>query len=303
MRPGLKTIDDATAHPPPHPDRLREGGEAAADAMRQRLLTFVVIGGGPTGVEMAGAIAELREDGAARGFPQHRSRARPASSWSRRAPRLLAAFPAALSRPCQARSGEARRRGAPRPPGDRLRRARGVVIDGLEGIESRMRASGRPAWPPRRPPNGWAPRRTAPAGSRSIRISPCRTIPRSSSSATPPRSRAQTASRCPGIAPVAKQQGAYRRRRAAPPDPAGEAPPAPRFRYRNFGTLATIGRASAVADFGWIRLNGYLAWLLWGMIHVFFLIGFRNRLAVLAEWLWAYVSFRRGARLITGSDS
>jgi NADH dehydrogenase FAD-containing subunit len=77
----------------------------------------------------------------------------------------------------------------------------------------------------------------------------------------------------------------------------------PRFRYRNFGTLATIGRASAVADFGWIRMNGYLAWLLWGMIHVFFLVGSRNRLAVLTEWLWAYVSFRRGARLITGSDS
>jgi NADH dehydrogenase FAD-containing subunit len=59
----------------------------------------------------------------------------------------------------------------------------------------------------------------------------------------------------------------------------------------------------AVADFGWIRMNGYLAWLLWGMIHVFFLVGSRNRLAVLTEWLWVYVSFRRGARLITGSDS
>ena len=74
-----------------------------------------------------------------------------------------------------------------------------------------------------------------------------------------------------------------------------------RFRYRNRGTLATIGRASAVADFRWVRVSGFLAWLLWGMIHVFFLIGYRNRILVLTEWLWAYVSFQRGARLITGT--
>jgi NADH dehydrogenase len=105
----------------------------------------------------------------------------------------------------------------------------------------------------------------------------------------------------PGVAPAAKQQGAFvaeALRRRVKGSAAG-----PAFRYRNFGSLATIGRASAVADFGWIRMNGYLAWLLWGMIHVFFLVGSRNRLAVLTEWLWAYVSFRRGARLITGSNS
>jgi NADH dehydrogenase FAD-containing subunit len=75
------------------------------------------------------------------------------------------------------------------------------------------------------------------------------------------------------------------------------------FRYRDYGNFATIGRHAAVADFGWIRLSGYFAWLLWGVAHVFFLIGFRNRLAVMLNWMWAYVTFQRGARLITGPGS
>lgn len=73
-----------------------------------------------------------------------------------------------------------------------------------------------------------------------------------------------------------------------------------RHRDRPPGSLATIGRKSAVADFGFIRLDGQIAWLLWGLVHVLFLIGFRNRLVVLFDWLWAYLTFKRGARLITG---
>ena len=105
----------------------------------------------------------------------------------------------------------------------------------------------------------------------------------------------------PGLAPVAKQQGAYVARvlRARL---AGKPPPGP-FRYRNFGTMATIGRRAAVADFGWIRINGTLAWLLWGAVHVSFLISFRNRLVVILDWLWSYVTFQSGARLITGPGS
>ena len=71
------------------------------------------------------------------------------------------------------------------------------------------------------------------------------------------------------------------------------------FHYRHLGSLATIGRGRAVADFGWIRLSGRLAWLLWGLVHIAFLIGFRNRIVVLMDWLWAYVTFKRGACLIT----
>jgi NADH:ubiquinone reductase (H+-translocating) len=100
----------------------------------------------------------------------------------------------------------------------------------------------------------------------------------------------------PGIAPAAKQAGQYvagvirARLRGRPTRP---------FRYRHLGNLATIGRTAAVADFGWLRLTGPVAWLLWGMVHIYFLIGFRNRLVVALDWLWAYLTFQRGARLIT----
>ena len=74
------------------------------------------------------------------------------------------------------------------------------------------------------------------------------------------------------------------------------------FRYRDKGSLATIGRASAVADFGRLRFGGFFAWLLWLLVHVFFLIGFRNRFLVIGEWAWSYLTYERGARLITGPD-
>ncbi len=105
----------------------------------------------------------------------------------------------------------------------------------------------------------------------------------------------------PGLAPVAKQQGAYVAR-VLRAQLSGRAAPEP-FRYRNLGTMATIGRRAAVADFGWLRLDGTPAWLLWGLIHVSFLIGFRNRLVVMLDWLWSYVTFQSGARLITGPGS
>ena len=78
--------------------------------------------------------------------------------------------------------------------------------------------------------------------------------------------------------------------------------PAGPFRYRNYGNLATIGRKAAVVDFGWIRLHGYIAWWLWGFAHIYFLIGFRNRLAVALDWFWSYLTFQRSARLITGPN-
>jgi NADH:ubiquinone reductase (H+-translocating) len=82
---------------------------------------------------------------------------------------------------------------------------------------------------------------------------------------------------------------------------AGE--PAQPFRYRNYGNMATIGRAKAVADFGWLKMQGYLAWLAWLFIHVAKLIGFRNRLSVMLQWAWAYASYQRGARLITDDEA
>jgi NADH:ubiquinone reductase (H+-translocating) len=101
----------------------------------------------------------------------------------------------------------------------------------------------------------------------------------------------------PGVAPVAKQQGQYvgallKARLRGKPMPA--------FRYHDFGALATIGRKRAVAQIGRVKLTGFSAWLLWSLAHVYFLIGFRNRLAVALSWAWSYVTFQRGTRLITG---
>jgi NADH dehydrogenase len=102
----------------------------------------------------------------------------------------------------------------------------------------------------------------------------------------------------PGIAPVAKQQGHY----AAKAIKAALAKrPEPHFRYRNYGNLATIGRSHAVIDFGWWRVSGLLAWLIWSTVHVYFLVGYRNRLQVGASLAWNYLTYARHARLITGT--
>ena len=111
----------------------------------------------------------------------------------------------------------------------------------------------------------------------------------------------------PGIAPAAKQEGKYvaelllRRIKSAEDNRNKGAAQPTAFHYHHEGDLAAIGRKSAVLDFGWIRLSGLVAWLLWGTIHIFFLIGFRNRVIVTLGWLWAYLTSERGSPLITGS--
>jgi len=101
----------------------------------------------------------------------------------------------------------------------------------------------------------------------------------------------------PGVAPAAMQMGRHAARMIQA-DIEGRARWT--FRYKDKGSLATIGRARAVADFGWLRFGGFVAWISWLAIHIFYLIGFRNRLFVLASWAWSYLTFRRGARIITG---
>jgi NADH dehydrogenase FAD-containing subunit len=102
----------------------------------------------------------------------------------------------------------------------------------------------------------------------------------------------------PAVASAAKQQGAYVARAVAARITQRSSPTP--FRYRDWGNLATIGRKRAVADLGWLRLSGLPAWLLWSTAHIYFLVGFRNRFVVGANWLWNYLTFERGARLITG---
>ena len=107
----------------------------------------------------------------------------------------------------------------------------------------------------------------------------------------------ETGDLLPGVAPVAKQQGKYVAKLLLARLDGKTLPP---FRYRDYGSLATIGRKSAVVQIGHFKMKGFLAWVLWSVAHIYFLIGFRNRLAVALHWLWNYVTFQRGTRLITG---
>jgi NADH dehydrogenase len=104
----------------------------------------------------------------------------------------------------------------------------------------------------------------------------------------------------PGVAPAAKQAGAYVGR-LIKSRVKGRTAPKP-FSYADYGSLATIGRKNAVVDFGRVRVYGFLGWLIWSIAHVYFLIGFRNRFVVALSWAWSYITYQRGARLITGTD-
>ena len=294
--PGLKRIDDATAIRRRILLAFEKAESAAADMMRRRELNFVVVGGGPTGVELAGAIAELAKKALARDF--HNIDPRQARVLLLEAgDRVLPAFPPMLS---------ARARRALERLGVEVRlgtavtqcTADGVAIAGGERIESDcvLWAAGVAASPAAKWLDAEKDRagRVMVAGDLSLPGHPEIFVVGDTALVLREDGRP-----VPGLAPAAKQQGAFvaaRIRRML----VGNAGPE-RFRYRDLGSLATIGRASAVADFGWLKVSGFIAWLLWGAVHIFFLIGFRNRITVLMEWLWAYVTFQRGARLITGS--
>jgi NADH dehydrogenase len=292
--PGLKTLEDATSQ------RKRillafERAELEVDpAERARLTTFVVIGGGPTGVETAGAIAELAKKALARDYRMINPRCARIVLLEG-APRVLGAFPDDLSedaRQSLERLGVEVRLGKAVTAID----GEGVTL-GDERIESRcvIWAAGVQSSPAARwlgIPADRAGRAVigadlrAPGYESIFVIGDCAAV--SGANDKP----------LPGVAPVAKQQGAHaakaiiaalRRKRFDKP-----------FRYADFGNLATVGRKAAIADFRGFHLKGFVGWLLWSAAHVYFLIGFRNRIAVTLDWLWSYLTFERGARLITG---
>ncbi|HVM77989.1 MAG TPA: NAD(P)/FAD-dependent oxidoreductase [Stellaceae bacterium] len=294
--PGLKKIDDATEI------RRRillafETAENTEDMEEwRRLLTFVVIGAGPTGVELSGAIAELARKALATDFRHIDPRATRVVLVEA-GPRVLPSFPEPLSRAAQ-RALE--KLGVEVRLGKAVTRcdAAGAELGG-ERIEACtiLWAAGVAASPAAK----WLDAEPDRAGR--VKVSSDLTLPGhreifvlgDTAAASDAEGR-----QLPGIAPVAKQQGLYAARVVRARLYGKPAPPP--FRYRHIGNLATIGRKAAVADFGFVRLSGRLAWLLWGLVHVYFLIGFRNRAAVMLDWLWAYVTYQRGARLITGGD-
>jgi NADH dehydrogenase len=292
--PGLKTIDDATEI------RRRlllafERAEIESDAReRERLLTIVIVGGGPTGVEMAGSVVELARKALAADFrvidPQQTH-----VLLVEAGPRLLPSFPEPLSRHAEQ---------ALRRVGVDVRLQQAVTHCSATGVTlgDESVSAGTVIWAAgiaASPAVDWL----AVAGDRVGRVVVGPDL-------RPPGMNdvfviGDTAlahdvagKSLPGIAPVAKQQGVYVAE-AIKACLAGKAAPPP-FRYRDRGMLATIGRKTAVIAFGRLRLKGWFAWWLWGIAHVYFLISLRNRLIVMTQWLWSYVSFERGARLITG---
>jgi NADH:ubiquinone reductase (H+-translocating) len=295
--PGLKKIDDATLI------RQRvltafERAEVAEDpAERERLLTFVVVGGGPTGVEMAGAIAELARHALARDFraidPTHARVVLVEAG-----PRLLAAFPERLS-------AEAKR-ALERLGVEVLLDARvtacneGGVAVGGERLPAATVVWG--AGVMASPAARWLGAEADRAGR--VLVGPDLSVP-----GHPDVFAVGDTALCagpggrpvPGIAPAAKQMGRHVGKLIAA-RVTGAPGPGP-FRYRHAGSLATIGRKAAVADLGRLTFSGFPAWLLWALAHIWFLIGWRNRVVVGLNWLWSYLTFERGARLITGASS
>ncbi len=294
--PGIKTIDDATAVRRKVLLALERAETETDQDRRHALLTFVVIGGGPTGVEMAGAIAELARKSVSRDFRSitpHCSRVILIEG----GPRLLAAFPETLS---------AKAKAAIEWLGVEVRLGARVTSVGADHVEiggesipafTAVWAAGVEA----SPAAAWLGAACDRAGR--IEVGADLRVPGQdaifaigdTASCAGPDGRP-----LPGVAPVAKQQGRHVAATIAA-EMAGK--PTRPFRYRDYGNLATIGRRAAVIDFGRLRLSGFLAWALWCVAHIWFLVGFRSRIVVGLSWVWNYLTFQRSARLITGDIS
>ncbi|MFL5104564.1 MAG: NAD(P)/FAD-dependent oxidoreductase, partial [Xanthobacteraceae bacterium] len=260
---------------------------------RRRLLNFVVVGGGPTGVEMAGAIAELAKRALASDFRSIDPRCA-RIVLIEAAPRLLAPFDPSLS--------EAARRSLEQL-GVEVRLGTGVtdcdcsgVSLGRERLETRtiVWAAGVKASPAAEWLGADHDRagRAKVAADLSLPGHPNIFVIGDAAALAGPDGKP-----LPGVAPVAKQQGRYVAQLLMARAGGGSLPA---FRYRDFGSMATIGRKRAVAEVGSFKVAGLAAWLLWSLAHIYFLIGFRNRLAVALNWGWNYITFQRGTRLITG---
>ena len=294
--PGLKTLEDATTL------RRRilvafERAERETDPQRRAaLLTFVIIGAGPTGVELAGTIAELAQDTLApdfRNIDTHKTRVVLIEA----GPRVLAGFADDLSAYAQA---SLEKIGVEVMLGQAVTdcSADGVVYGGnrldaktiiwAAGVRASPAAEWLDAPADRAGRLQVLPDLTAPGHPEIFAIGD--TVAIADSDGNP----------VPGIAPAAKQQGRYVAR--AIKLRLGGQPSAP-FRYQHAGSLAQIGKRLAVIDFGRFKLRGTLAWWIWGIAHIYFLIGLRNRLSVALSWIWIHARDQRAARLITQGSS
>ncbi len=294
--PGLKSISDATAI---RGVILQSFETAELETDRERikaLMTFVIVGGGPTGVEMAGAIADLARNGVRRDF-RAIDTAQSRVLLVEAGPRLLPQFPARLGekakRALQKLGVEVRVDAAVKQVD-----AGGVLI-GDEHVQAQtvIWAAGVEA----SPAGKWLGAQTVKAGR--VPVGPDLTLrghPEIYVLGDTASAQDRDGKPLPGVAPVAIQQGHYAAhaimQREAAHNPS--APIAP-FRYFDRGYLATVGRTYAIGQIGPLSLSGFPAWTVWAGVHIAYLIGYRNRLLVLAQWMWKYITYQRAARLIT----
>ncbi|HEV7252452.1 MAG TPA: NAD(P)/FAD-dependent oxidoreductase [Mesorhizobium sp.] len=293
VAPGLKTLEDAIVLRRKMLAAFEQAELEPDPARREGLLTFVVVGGGPTGVEMAGTIAELKNDTLAGEFRRFDPREAKVVLVEA-GPRVLGGFRSELSdyarrsleelgvtvelgRPVENIDPDGVTFGGARLPARTVIWAAGVAASPVaKWLDAPADRVGRVLVEPDLTAPGH-PDIFVIGDAAHVEWTPERTVP--------------------GIAPAAKQQG----RHAAAVLKArlkGDMSPKP-FRYRHSGDLATIGKRRAVIDFGRIRLTGRLAWVIWGVAHIYFLIELRSRLAVALSWMWIYWTGRRSARLIT----
>jgi NADH:quinone reductase (non-electrogenic) len=293
--PGLKTLEDAIAI------RRRiliafERAEREEDARREReLLTFVIVGGGPTGVELAGTLAEIARQTLRDDFKSIDT-ARARVVLVEAGPTILPTFPEKLR--------NAARRSLQRL-GIEVREATAVTSVDAHGVMagSERIDAGTVLWAAGVAASSLVKTLgvTLDRAGRVI-VEPDLSIPGHPEVFVVGDAAAflhQGGKLLPGVAQAAMQgarhaaQTIQRRLRGEPPTP---------FVYRDLGSMAIVGRRAAISDLGWIRLSGALAWMAWLFLHIFMLIGFRNRMVVLFEWAVAYFTFQRGARLITGES-
>lgn len=294
--PGLKSIEDATLLRQRILSAFEKAEACDDEAERQALLTFVIVGGGPTGVEMAGAIAELAHHTLKGDF----RRIDPAQAriiLAEGGDRILKAFPPALS---ERTAKDLNKLGVEVNTGQAIK---DCTPDGVRLGED---------WIPARTIIWAAGVKASPAaqwlqveGDRAGRVvvQPDLTLkdyPNIFVIGDTASIQNPDGNPVPGLAPAAMQQGGYAARLILS-RLRGEQSPLP-FTYKNYGTMATIGRGMAIADFGKFSCAGFLAWCLWGAIHLMPLVGFRNRFVVACDWLWSYFTHERGVRLITVSN-
>ena len=291
--PGLKSLEDATSVRGQVLGAFERAEAQDEPEARRDLLTVVLVGAGPTGVEMAGAIAELARGTLVEDFRRIDPR-RARVVLLEAGPRILPTFHEQLARRTQARlerMGVEIRLGHPVEGIDE----RGVLVGG-ERIPAGVVLWTAGVTPS--PVAAWLGAATDRAGR--VQVEPDLSVP-----GRPEvfvvgdvAARVQDGAPLPGVAQVALQGGRYVGRVIA--RRVGGRPASPPFRYRDKGNLAVVGRNFAVLELGRLRLSGWLAWVLWATVHIAYLAQFNNRLLVFTQWVWSYFTWQRGSRLILG---